>query len=164
MKINAEIIRQEKSWSEHKEINLRLVKSIIKYVLSLMPNFSIVDEVEVAILLTNDTEMERLNQNYRGKNRPTNVLSFPFVEIDPNKPLEFQPPKDYTYLGDIAFGYEIITLESKEKGFYEHFVHLLVHGLLHLLGFDHEVGEKNALEMEKLEVEILKHFSINSPY
>ncbi|MBP7190464.1 MAG: rRNA maturation RNase YbeY [Rickettsiaceae bacterium] len=164
MKITAEIIKRSPAWRKHKDINSRSVKNIIKHTISLMPNFSEITEVEIAILLTDNEEMQELNTNYRGKNKPTNVLSFPFVTIDPNNALEFKPSRHYNYLGDLAFGYEVIELESKSIGFYEHFTHLLVHGLLHLIGFDHEAGEKNARDMENLEVKILNHFSINSPY
>ncbi|KAJ6645140.1 Endoribonuclease YbeY [Pseudolycoriella hygida] len=96
--------------------------------------------------------MLNLNSQFCGKGKATNVLSFPDIELDFRHLLEFTPNLDYMYLGDIAFGYEIIQSEaiSQNKSFRDHFMHLLVHSILHLLGFDHQDDEE-AIIMENLE-------------
>ncbi len=165
MKITIALIKEHKEWKQHKEINTSAVRSVVKYILSLFPNFKASKELEVALLLTNDSHMQELNNQFRGKNKPTNTLSFPDIEIQPNKILELNVRAEYINLGDIAFGYEIIKAEAEEqkKDFNHHFTHLLTHGVLHLLGFDHE-NDEDAEVMEKLEIDILKHFLIKSPY
>jgi probable rRNA maturation factor len=106
---------------------------------------------EISIVLADDAFIQDLNKRYRHKDKPTNVLSF--------------PQEDDRHLGDVIFAYETIARESKEqnKSFKDHFMHLIVHGVLHLLGFDHET-DKEASEMEKLEIEILKTLGISNPY
>lgn len=165
MKITIALIKAHEEWKQHKEINVPYVRSVVKYILSLFPNVRASKEVEAAILLTNDSHMQELNNQFRGKNKPTNTLSFPDMEIETNKILELNFLAEYINLGDIAFGYETIKTEAKEqkKDFNHHFTHLLVHGVLHLLGFDHE-NDEDAEVMEKLEIDILKHFLIESPY
>lgn len=114
--------------------------------------------VEVSVLLSNDDAIQVLNRDWRGKDKPTNVLSFPAQEDD-------SPPGAPILLGDIAVAFETLDREAKaqEKSFADHFCHLLVHGMLHLLGFDHETDE-DADEMEPLEIEILAGLGIASPY
>lgn len=165
MKINIALIKEHNSWRHHKDINKTLTKSVVKYILSLFPNFKEAQEVEMAVLLTNDEHIQKLNNQFRGKNKPTNTLSFPDITIETNKILELKIDKEYINLGDIAFSYETMAAEAKdqEKDFNHHFIHLLTHGVLHLLGFDHE-NDADAEIMEKLEIDILKHFSIKSPY
>ncbi len=165
MKINVEIIRACQDWKNQKFINKLLVKKVVGAILSKYKNFKGVAEFELAILLTNNNEMLNLNSQFRGKAKATNVLSFPDIELDFRHLLEFTPNVHYMYLGDIAFGYEIIQSEaiSQNKAFGDHFIHLLVHSILHLLGFDHQDNEEADI-MENLEVEILKSFAIASPY
>lgn len=105
----------------------------------------------VNVLLTDDAAVRDLNAQFRGKDKPTNVLSFPSGD-------------DEEY-GDIALAYETIAKEAAEQGkeLAAHSTHLLVHGLLHLLGFDHE-QEGEAEAMEALEVKILQQFHIDNPY
>jgi probable rRNA maturation factor len=116
---------------------------------------------EISVLLTDSKRMHALNKQFRQKDKPTNVLSFPFEDdedIDEDE-------EGSLYLGDVAFGYDIIEQESKDKGisFLNHFTHLIVHSTLHLLGYDHET-EDDAYEMEDLEIEILSTFNIKNPY
>lgn len=109
----------------------------------------------VTILLTNDAEVKSLNKKYRGKNKPTNVLSFPDGTVEDK----------IKQLGDVALAYETIAREAKEqdKTMKAHVTHLTIHGVLHLLGYDHE-NENDAKTMESLETAILSSMGIANPY
>ena len=112
---------------------------------------------EASVMLTDDAQLRELNRTWRGKDKPTNVLSFPA----PEQPGAAGP----RHLGDIALAFETLTRESEEesKELTHHFAHLIVHGVLHLLGYDHEV-EAEAEIMEALEVKALAHLGIADPY
>jgi len=111
---------------------------------------------ELSILLTNDEEQHTLNQQWRGKDSSTNVLSFP--QIEPFGPV-------VGLLGDITLARETLIREAGEQGvsFEAHFTHLVVHGFLHILGYDHLTDEE-AAEMESLETAILATLGIDDPY
>jgi len=110
---------------------------------------------EVSILLTDDHEMQALNRIWRDKDAPTNVLSFPASE-DPSEPGP---------LGDVALAYQTTRKEADTMGLAltDHAAHLVVHGVLHLLGFDHEADEE-AERMEELERQALAALGIGDPY
>ncbi len=112
---------------------------------------------EASVMLTDDAQIRELNRTWRGKDKPTNVLSFPA----PEQPGANGP----RHLGDIALAYETLVRESEEesKELSHHFAHLIVHGVLHLLGYDHEV-ESEAEIMEGLEVKALATLGIADPY
>lgn len=109
------------------------------------------DGAALTLLLTGDAKVKSLNHDFRGKDMPTNVLSFPASRND--------------YLGDVAIAYGVTAREAKASGksLEDHAVHLAVHGVLHLLGFDH-VTPRQAKLMEPLEVRILKRLRIANPY
>lgn len=111
---------------------------------------------EISIVLTNDAEQQELNREWRGKDSPTNVLSFP--QIEPFDPV-------VGILGDIILARETLEREAVEQGvtFNDHFTHLVVHGFLHILGFDH-IEDDDAEEMEGLETRILAGLGISDPY
>lgn len=111
----------------------------------------------VSILLSNDEYVRTLNHTYRDKDKPTNVLSFPMGD----EPLPGEAP----CLGDVVLSYETIEREAVEAGilFEAHVAHMMVHGVLHLLGFQHETDEE-AEEMETLECRIMKQLGYASPY
>lgn len=115
-------------------------------------------EVDVSVLLTDDAHQQALNAQWRGKDKPTNVLSFPAGEDEPH-------PGQPLLLGDISLAFETLGREAAEqqKSLADHLCHLLVHGMLHLLGFDHET-EQDADEMEPLEIEVLAGLGVSSPY
>lgn len=167
MKIKAALIRQHPIWNNHNEINLCYVKKIIKTTLchNVFAKLQLVQQAEVVILLTNDHEMQNLNFTHRKINKPTNVLSFPDQVLDWQNLSTLDIHDNYIYLGDIAFGYNTIAKEAVEqqKTFINHFTHLLIHAILHLLGFDHQ-HDSEAIIMEELEVNLLAKFSIASPY
>jgi len=108
---------------------------------------------EVAVLLTDDARMQALNRDFRGFDKPTNVLSFPGAD------------EAQGHLGDIAIALETTAREAGEesKPFADHLTHLTVHGFLHLLGHDHE-DDAEAEEMEGLETAILGRLGIPDPY
>ena len=113
----------------------------------------------VTIALASDEEVTELNQRWRNKNEPTNVLSFPH---SPDMPV---PPDEPRPLGDIMLAAGVVRREAQqqEKSLAEHSVHLAVHGILHIMGFDH-INEAEAIEMERLEIDILGELGISNPY
>lgn len=113
-------------------------------------------DAELSVLLTDDAHQKALNREWRGKDAATNVLSFP--QIAPDGPV-------MGLLGDITLALETLTRESDEleKPFEHHFAHLLVHGMLHILGFDHETGDE-ALAMEARETDIMGLLGYPDPY
>jgi probable rRNA maturation factor len=119
-----------------------------------------VGEAELAVMLTDDAGIRTLNSNWRGIDKPTNVLSFPALQ--PSGP---SGPNDAPrLLGDIAIAYETTRKEADEeqKPFDHHLSHLAVHGFLHLIGYDHEKDD-DAEAMEALEQEILAQLGIPNP-
>lgn len=111
---------------------------------------------EISVLLTDDAEQRELNAQWRGKDSATNVLSFP--QIEPFGPL-------MGLLGDITLARETLEREALEldKSLDDHFTHLMVHGFLHILGYDH-IEEDEAQQMESLETQILAGLGIDDPY
>ena len=124
-----------------------------------------IDGAEISLLACDDTRIAALNADFRGKPVPTNVLSWPSEERGAEAPGgEPLPPEDLE-LGDIAIAFETCAREAAaaDKPFADHVTHLLVHGTLHLLGYDH-IEDKDAGLMEALEVEILGKLGIADPY
>jgi probable rRNA maturation factor len=118
-------------------------------------------DAELAIMLTDDAGIRTLNANWRGIDKPTNVLSFPALQ-----PTGTPSPDDAPrMLGDIAIAYETVRREADDehKPFAHHLSHLAIHGFLHLIGYDHETDEE-AGEMENLERKILARLGIPDPY
>lgn len=118
--------------------------------------------VEISVVLADDATVQGLNRDWRGKDKPTNVLSFAALDDDgaprvPGAPL---------LLGDIVLAFETCRAEAaaQHKPLSDHLSHLVVHGVLHLLGYDHEDDETEAEEMERLEAAVLARFGIADPY
>ncbi|QCR36783.1 rRNA maturation RNase YbeY [Nissabacter sp. SGAir0207] len=121
---------------------------------TVLPQFQ--EESEVTIRLVDEAESHELNLTYRGKDKPTNVLSFPF---------EAPPGIEMPLLGDLIICRQVVEQEAKEqeKALEAHWAHMVVHGTLHLLGYDHIVDEE-AEEMESLETEIMQGMGYPDPY
>jgi len=120
--------------------------------------------LSASLLLTFDDEVHTLNREWRGKDKPTNVLSFPMLERDELEALALEGPPEM--LGDLALAYETCTREAEEKGvaLESHAAHLMVHGLLHLAGHDHVDSDEQAEAMEALEIAALAKMGIADPY
>src|SRR5882724_11955948 len=117
-------------------------------------------EAEIAVMLTDDTGIRTLNNNWRGIDKPTNVLSFPALQPTAAR----QPGDAPRMLGDIVIAHETLRKEADDEGkpFDHHLSHLAVHGFLHLIGYDHEQDDQ-AEAMEALEREILAQLGIPDP-
>jgi probable rRNA maturation factor len=115
-------------------------------------------EAELAIVLTDDAAIKELNRRWRGRDEPTNVLSFPAPAVASG---EGEP----RHLGDVVIAFETATREARIQGLPvdHHLAHLAVHGLLHLLGYDHETDD-DAETMEQLERDILATLDVPDPY
>ena len=114
------------------------------------------DEVEMTVRIVDEAESHELNSTYRGKDRPTNVLSFPFECPD-----EVELP----LLGDLVICRQVVEREAaeQEKPLMAHWAHMVVHGSLHLLGYDH-IEDDEAEEMESLETQIMQGLDFDDPY
>ncbi|PIE42117.1 MAG: rRNA maturation RNase YbeY [Gammaproteobacteria bacterium] len=122
------------------------------------------DDAELTIRLVDNDEIQQLNRDYRGKDKPTNVLSFPF---EPYEALLAYAgdAAEFNLLGDMVMAPAVIEGEAKEQGksLDHHYAHMTVHGILHLLGYDH-IEEDDAETMESLEKRILATMGIANPY
>ena len=138
------LLVEDPKWRSHRGLMTRLTKAAdaTRRSARLKGGFT--------ILLAGDKKLRALNHNFRGKDKPTNVLSF---------------PGHAGYAGDIAIAYGVTSKEAKAgaKAFADHAAHLVVHGVLHLAGYDHE-RPRDAKVMEPLEVKILKRLGIADPY
>jgi len=147
IKANVEV--NSKSW--HKKIKnpkkyfnkkLKKISKIVKFFKG--------KNITFTILLTNSLNMKKLNKKFRNRNKSTDVLSFPFFSL---KNLKFMKEKKF-YIGDIATSYEIINSRSQKNNFFLEFDKVWVHGLLHLIGYDH-IRNQDYYKMNKIEKRIL---------
>lgn len=120
--------------------------------------------LSASLLFTTDAEIHALNRDWRAKDKSTNVLSFPMLERD--ELLTLRPEGPPELLGDIALAHETCAREAADKGvsLEDHATHLIVHGLLHLAGHDHEISPEDAEAMEALETKALALIGIADPY
>ena len=153
--LNIEVINKIDSTIE---INLKELSKLLEQTIK---NFSSkTKEFEISLTISDNKFIAELNKQYRDKDQPTNVLSLPAYDFS-----EDLPPIDFIHLGDIIISEEKIIEEAKEqeKEPKDHFTHLLLHGILHLIGYEHEENNQ-AKEMEELEIKILSKLNINNPY
>lgn len=124
----------------------------------LIPAFQ--ENAELTLRFVDENEIQQLNRQYRGKDKPTNVLSFP-AEIPPY----VTPDMDYPLLGDLIICRQVVEQEAIEqnKSLEAHWCHMIIHGALHLLGYDH-IEDDEAEEMESIEIEFLQKMGFPNPY
>jgi probable rRNA maturation factor len=136
------------------ENNLPAEKDFQHWLTSTVNQFQ--PDAEVTIRLVDEQESHDLNFEYRGKDKPTNVLSFPF---------EAPPGMELDLLGDLIICKQVVEKEAEEqnKPLQAHWAHMVVHGALHLLGYDH-IEDDEAEEMESLETDIMQSMGFNDPY
>lgn len=153
-RIEAECIIERGEWPSEEVLQNTCTRAVN----AVADHLGITGTHSVAILFTDNAGMKNLNTRFRGKDEPTNVLSFP-------APAPAMLSRSSPFLGDIALGFETIAHEAESEGkrFHDHLSHLVVHGVLHLLGYDHESSEE-AEEMENLEKRILESLAIEDPY
>lgn len=149
---------------------LRLAPLATRTIETGLQALKIADDFEVAILACDDPTIAKLNADFRGKPQPTNVLSWPAQDLAPLMPGEQPAPPDRpdsfeNGLGDIALAFDTCLQEATDQGksLEDHVTHLILHGLLHLLGYDHET-EPDAEIMEQIETEILAEMGVSDPY
>ena len=121
--------------------------------------------VEISFRLASDDEVHTLNKQYRQKDKPTNVLSFPMVQADLLETITQNSDDGEVLLGDIILAHGVCVAEAAERGISveDHAMHLMVHGTLHLLGYDH-MGDDEAEAMEEIERQALATLGIADPY
>ena len=121
--------------------------------------------IEIAVRLASDDEVRTLNRQYRQKDKPTNVLSFPMVQPDLLETVTQNSDDGEVILGDIILAHGICAAEAEERGISveDHASHLIVHGVLHLLGYDH-MGDAEAEAMEEMERAALANLGLHDPY
>lgn len=155
--VNIDIIERSSQWQDESFCKIEHFLRCMSY---LYKELEIDYKIEISLVLTDNTEIQSLNQRYRGKNNPTNVLSFPTDNKFNGKKIFYSE-----YLGDIVLSYSKILEESLNAGILmkNHCTHLFIHGVLHLLGYDH-MNTREALIMESKETSILKNMGIADPY
>ncbi len=167
MKIIVEVNCDAALWKENQLLPINTIKkkstNAISTSLKYIDRTILRNELFFSILLTSDKKIQKLNSQYRKQDKPTNVLSFPYLE----------DTEDHGFhVGDMVFAYETLLKEAQEKSwpfdcsekiFENHFIHLVVHSTLHLFGFHHDHQEEAEI-MEKKEILILQELGIENPY
>jgi probable rRNA maturation factor len=158
MTLNIDVSNPAGDWSMVEDVDIRAAACAAWNSIS-----SDDEDGEVSIVLADDAFIQDLNARFRGNNAPTNVLSFPLLDFEND--LSGCNPGEARHLGDIILALATITreAEAQDKALSDHARHLVVHGLLHLMGWDHEATQA-AMEMEALEVEILAGLGVANPY
>lgn len=143
------------------EFNKKEIHALLSF---LSKNFNLAD-TSLTLRVVDEAESQDLNKQYRHKDKPTNVLSFPnsaHFTLPPDAEIQTEY---LNHLGDVVMCHPVIEREALEqhKSLRDHYTHLLIHGVLHLLGYDHE-NETDAIEMEQLEINLLETLHIANPY
>ena len=153
------LVVEEEGWRSHRGLQrrLKLAAEAARKAVKLKGDFT--------ILLAGDRKLKALNHHFRGLNKPTNVLSFPSESLNGRTSGRSASAAAPGYAGDVAIAHGVTAREAKKAGktFSDHAVHLVVHGVLHLAGYDHE-RPSDASVMEPLEVKILGRLGIADPY
>jgi len=164
--VSLEISIEEPRWkSEFPELETLLREAVDNSGVVLTGKMSkSIEDTEISVLLSNNDTIQSLNKNYRNKDKPTNILSFPMSAQGDDAPI-IEDDKRPHCLGDLALALDVILQEARDQGKVpqDHLQHLIVHGFLHLLGYDHE-DDSEAQAMEALEIKILARIGIKNPY
>ena len=153
--LQLDVLEEHPGWAQSSVLTLDIVRQIVHATLKHTEYSCQGTSLVLSVLLADDATLQELNRDFLGLDKPTNVLAFPVGE---------QNGTDY-YLGDIALSYDTICMEAQlyNKTIHQRAVHMLVHGVLHLLGYDH-IDEDDKIIMEAAEEEILLIFGITEPY
>lgn len=160
-------LSQEESWPDSTDWEA-LAQRAVAMAIGRTPHgelLSVSATIEISVRLTDDAEVRTLNAQYRQKDKPTNVLSFPMVQADLLETISQNSDDGEVLLGDIVLAHGVCAAEAAERGIRieDHATHLIVHGTLHLLGYDHmEEGEAEA--MERIETDTLTSLGLADPY
>ena len=170
-RINIDLVIRSKKWLTVKNIEKFINKTCCELILlseikAFLRKQS--NSLELSICLLSNAQIKKINQQFRNKNKPTDILSFSFLDeklIRKNGFKKVVKPMQQLFLGDILLAFEMISKESiaTKKDFHHHLTHLLLHGILHLIGHDHESLE-DAKIMEEIEIKILQKLKISNPY
>ena len=155
MKNVIEFNHQSDKWKHH--LDEDKIQQVVDASLRLV--YGPFESYELSVVLADDNFIQGLNKQYMGKDKPTNVLSFPQYE-------DFQEiEEEMGHLGDIVLAFETVEREAVERdiSFQDHLMHLVAHSVLHLLGYDH-IEDEDAALMQAAEVKILEQFEIENPY
>jgi probable rRNA maturation factor len=155
-----EISIQDPAWEKLEDVDT-MVRNAAYIALdtAILPKIAQDRQMEASIVLANDDLLHILNREYRDKDEPTNILTFAALDAE-------EPESDgVLQLGDIMLSYETIRRQAREEGKFmkDHVKHMVVHGVLHLLGYDHETDDQ-ATDMETLEIRILERLGVQNPY
>lgn len=164
LNIKTDLVIESQEWHSLDTNFENYITHVVKSVLVFTGHTNNICSFQVSFLLTNDETLKKLNKQYRNKDKTTNVLSFPYQGMTPD--ISFiKANQNNQYLGDVAISYEKILEESIhfERTFIEHFTHIIVHSVLHLLGYDHVI-DKDAEIMEGLENKILDTLGFGKTY
>ena len=157
--VRLEVVVRSALWKRR-----RTAQSVVKKAVLAAAKAASTAPAELAIVLSNDSTIQALNRDWRGKNAPTNVLSFPAApDLSVRSRGKSRQPSPY--IGDIVIAYQTTVREAVAEGkpFDHHLAHLAIHGFLHLLGYDHE-NDSDAKKMESLERRILGRLAVPDPY
>lgn len=160
---------KNKKWQDEKNICKFFEKICRKIILCTeLKKIKNTHTIQINISLVSNQQIKKINYRFRKKNNPTNVLSFSNLDenlIRENGLINVVKPLKYLVLGDIVLAYEYLKKEAilQKKIFYDHLTHMVIHGVLHLIGYDHQENLQAEI-MENLEVEILSKFNIKTPY
>ncbi len=154
-----DIAVEDDNWPECDDLIRRCVMAALKYCETDTQG----RPVELSIVLADNNQVQELNRDYREKDKPTNVLSFPALECEEPGHLLLEPGP--LHLGDIILAFGVVEAEAADQSisFEDHISHLIIHGVLHLIGYDH-IEDEEAEEMEAAEIALLKEFGIANPY
>lgn len=145
-----DLIREDESWPDDSALNALTEKAVAAL------GDLVKSSDHITYVFSNDAQVQVLNRDFRHKDKPTNVLSFPDGDVE---------PEGHRHLGDVVIALETVRREALDeaKTFDNHLIHLMIHGTLHLLGFDH-MNDAEAQEMENLEIILLQKIGIGNPY